>query len=134
MTKAFPGSKGLSVMMMMMAKRISVVPIPDDLRSLGPKVQRSSSSWFEVVNIFSKLRYIFGQFAVEKTKAHDHHHHHFEMTDFDHNFQMTDNMTLLISVAVALCLPNVGGLPPAGARIPGDHQNNYGNGGDDDER
>ena len=60
--------------------------------------------------------------------------HHFQMTDVDHQFQMTDNMTLLISVAIAFFLPNVGGLPPAGARIPGDHQNNYGNGGDDDER
>ena len=60
--------------------------------------------------------------------------HHFQMTDVDHQFQMTDNMTLLISVAVALCLPNVGGLPPAGARIPGCYRNHhYHNDEDDDD-
>ena len=39
-------------------------------------------------------------------------------------------MTLLISVAVALFLPNVGGLPPAGARIPGEIMENNDDGDD----
>ena len=54
------------------------------------------------------------------------------MTNFHHYHysQLTENMTLLISVAVALFLPNVGGLPPAGARIPGEMMENNDDGDD----